>query len=183
VLLYVGQFIARKGVDLFLQAAASLQREGLEFSLLLVGNGRDKPATEHFAEELGLRFIHFHPLQPPQSMLGVYRSADVLIFPTLEDPWGLVASEAMLVGVPVLCSRYAGCAAELFSAESIFDPLDPKEFREKLRAAISAKLPLPDLSRLRSTSQVASALISAIENSAGGTPGSISESGRLTASN
>jgi glycosyltransferase involved in cell wall biosynthesis len=180
VLLYVGQFIGRKGVDLFLRAAAALQHEGLKFSLLLVGNGRDKPAAERLANDLGLAATQFHPSQPPQLMLGVYRSADVLVFPTLEDPWGLVASEAMLAGLPVLCSQYAGCAPELFPSESIFDPLNPDEFREKLRVAIAGGLPTPDVSRLQTTSQVASALIAALENSANGTPAPLTESRHLT---
>ena len=42
VLLHVGQLVARKGVDLLLQAVAGLQMEGLEFSLLLVGSGLDE---------------------------------------------------------------------------------------------------------------------------------------------
>ena len=180
VLLYVGQFIGRKGVDLLLRAAAALQHEGLKFSLLLVGNGRDKPAAERLADDLGLAATQFHPSQPPQLMLGVYRSADVMVFPTLEDPWGLVASEAMLAGLPVLCSQYAGCAPELFPTESIFDPLNPNEFREKLRVAIAGGLPAPDLSRVRTTSQVASALIAALENSANGTPAPLTESRHLT---
>ena len=182
VLLYVGQFIGRKGVDLFLRAAASLHREGLEFSILLVGNGRDKAAAEHSAAELGLTSVQFHPSQPPESMPGVYRSADVLVFPTLEDPWGLVASEAMLAGIPVLCSKYAGCAEELFSMESIFDPQNPVEFREKLRLAVAGGLPAPDLRRLRTTPQVASALIAALEHSARGAVAPLSESGSVTAS-
>jgi len=181
VLLYVGQFIGRKGIDLFLRAAASLQRGGLAFSLLLVGNGREKPATERMAEELSLRFVQFHPAQPPQEMLGVYRSADVLVFPTLEDPWGLVASEAVLAGLPVLCSKYAGCAEELFSTGSIFDPNSMDEFREKLRVAIAGKLPAPDLSRLRTTHQVASALIAALTQSVAGAHATLAESGTLNA--
>ncbi len=181
VLLYVGQFIGRKGVDLFLRSAAPLQREGLEFSLLLVGNGRDKPDAERLAQELGLSCVHFYPSQSPESILSVYRSADVLVFPTLEDPWGLVASEAILAGIPTLCSKFAGCAEELFPAESIFDPQNPNEFGEKLRVAIAGRLPSPDLSRLKTTPQVASALIDALEDSASGTRAPFTESGHSNA--
>ena len=45
VVLHVGQFIGRKGIDLLLKASAGLQKEGHEFSLLLVGSGRDKERT------------------------------------------------------------------------------------------------------------------------------------------
>src|SRR5271165_7127559 len=114
VVLYVGRFIELKGVRLLLEAAATLQRAGLEFSLLLVGEGREKPALELYAAELGLKNVHFQPAQPPEKMPSVYRSADLLVFPTLQDVWGFVANEAVLCGVTVLCSKYAGCATELF---------------------------------------------------------------------
>jgi glycosyltransferase involved in cell wall biosynthesis len=164
ILLYVGQFIARKGVDLLLQAAATLQRQGAEFSLLLVGSGRGKQATERLADELGLRNVHFHPSQTPSEMPAVYSSADVLVFPTLEDPWGLVANEAILSGLPVLCSKYAGCAEELFSSDSIFDPEKADEFVERLRIAVRGRLPKSDLARLKTNSQIISDLVAALNS-------------------
>jgi len=162
VLLYVGQFIARKGVHLFLRAAASLQKQGLEFSLLLVGSGRDKPATEKLVQELGLKNVHFQASQMPAEMPGIYRSANVLVFPTLEDPWGLVANEAIIAGLPVLCSKYAGCAQELFPVESIFDPENAEEFEDKLRAAVTGRLPKPDLSRIKTNAQITTELVAAL---------------------
>jgi len=166
VLLFVGQFIARKGVDYFLRAAAALQDEGFTFSLLLVGSGRDRQAAVRLCEELNLGDVHFHPAQLPQLMPAVYCSADVLVFPTLEDPWGLVASEAVLAGLPVLCSKYAGSAQELFPPECVFDPENAGEFREKLRQAVEGLLPLPDRTRLRTTSEIAADLTAALRQSA-----------------
>jgi glycosyltransferase involved in cell wall biosynthesis len=166
VVLYVGQFTRRKGVELLLRAAAILQKEGARFSLLLTGSGPEKPAAERLANELGLAHIFFHSSRPPAEMPSVYRSADVFVFPTLEDVWGLVANEAMLSGLPVLCSKYAGCAAELFDPECIFDPQNSQEFVAKLRKAVAGQLPRPDLSRLRPTSQLVAELAAALENSA-----------------
>ena len=158
VVLHVGQFVERKGIGHLLNAAADLQQQGFEFSLLLVGSGRDKEVLERRAEALGLKHVHFHPPQPPERMPSVYRSADLFVFPTLEDVWGLVANEAVLSGLPVLCSTYAGCAPELFAPESVFSPDDQAEFREKLRAAIAGKLPAPDSARLKTASQVGTEL-------------------------
>jgi glycosyltransferase involved in cell wall biosynthesis len=181
VLLYVGQFIARKGVDLFLRAAAVLQKQGLEFSLLLVGSGRDKQAAEKLARELNLKSVHFQPPETPAEMPGVYRSADVLVFPTLEDPWGLVANEAILSGLPVLCSKYAGCAQELFPAGSIFDPENAEEFVHQLRAAAAGQLPKPDLARIKTSAQIASELITALSNSLPKPLKAVAASGRIPA--
>lgn len=159
VVLHVGQFIERKGVGLLLDAAANLQQCGMEFSLLLVGSGRDKQALENHAKSLGLRNVHFLPAQTPDRMPSVYRSADLVVFPTLEDVWGLVANEAVLSGIPVLCSKYAGCAPELFTAESIFAPDDFEDFCQKLRGAISGRSSKPDPKRLKPIRQIAAELI------------------------
>jgi glycosyltransferase involved in cell wall biosynthesis len=159
VVLYVGQLIERKGVKSLLNAAAILQQDGCEFSLLIVGSGPDKEALEHCAQALGLKDVHFRPVQPPDKMPSVYRSADIMVFPTLEDVWGFVANEAILSGIPVLCSKYAGCAPELFAPEHIFSPEDLKEFSEKLRAAISGRLTKADPGRLKTTQQLGCELV------------------------
>jgi glycosyltransferase involved in cell wall biosynthesis len=168
VLLHVGQFTARKGIELLLRAAVEQQKEGRSFSLVLVGSGPDKIAIEKLAKELALKNVYFLPPQAPDRMPAIYKMADVLIFPTLEDVWGLVANEAMLSGLPVLCSKYAGCTVELFDPENIFDPEDPKEFAQKLGNAIAGALPMPVLSRLRSTPRLVADLAQGINHSAGG---------------
>jgi glycosyltransferase involved in cell wall biosynthesis len=170
VVLHVGQFIARKGIESLLRATAAVQKEGHEFSLLLVGSGPDKQALERLAAELRIENVHFQSSRPPEKMPSVYRSADVLIFPTLEDVWGLVANEAMLSGLPVLCSKYAGCAEELFCSDNIFDPQDPVDFAIKLRKAVSGELPKPDISYLQTTPQIVGDLVRALQSSADGLP-------------
>jgi glycosyltransferase involved in cell wall biosynthesis len=165
VLLHVGQLVARKGIDLLLQAVAGLQKGGLDFSLLLVGSGLDACVFKRMARNLELNNVHFCPELPPERMPAVYRSGNVLVFPTIEDVWGLVANEAVLSGVPVLCSKYAGCAEELFPPENIFDPRNPEEFKQKLQAALAGQIAGPDPSRLRTTPELVNSLIQALESS------------------
>jgi glycosyltransferase involved in cell wall biosynthesis len=154
VLLYVGQFIPRKGVHFLIEAAARLQAQGLEFSLLLVGDGPERQALQAKTQALQLRNVHFQVSQPPDRMPGIYRSGDVLVFPTLLDNWGLVVNEALWSGLPALVSRYAGCARELVPLNSTFDPLDADDFTCKLRQAVEGQLPRPDLTRLKRMSEV-----------------------------
>lgn len=66
-----------------------LQREGSRFSLLLIGSYPERVAFEAFALELGLQDVHLHRAQPSEAMPAIYRSADSLLFPTLEEVWGL----------------------------------------------------------------------------------------------
>jgi glycosyltransferase involved in cell wall biosynthesis len=171
VLLHVGQLIARKGIDLLLNTVADLQKEGLEFSLLLVGSGLNEQVFKRLAHSLDLKNVHFCPEFAPERMPAVYRSGDVLVFPTIEDVWGLVANEAILSGLPVLCSKYAGCAQELVPLENTFDPHNSEEFKQKLRAALAGQIARPDPSRLRTTSYLASRLIQAVESSVLGSSG------------
>jgi glycosyltransferase involved in cell wall biosynthesis len=159
VVLYVGQLIERKGVKLLLHAAATVQQNGGEFSLLLVGSGRDKQALQHRANVLGLKNVHFLPALPPERMPAVYRSADLMVLPTLEDVWGLVANEAILSGTPVLCSKYAGCAGDLFAPEHLFAPDDLHEFSQKLGTAISVGLSKADSARIRTTKQLGGEIV------------------------
>jgi glycosyltransferase involved in cell wall biosynthesis len=164
VLLHVGQMIARKGVAEFLRAAARLQQEGRGFSIVFVGGGPDADRTKQLATELKLQNVWFYPAQPPNALPSFYHSADILVFPTLEDVWGLVVNEALLSGVPVLCSKYAGCARELCDSESIFDPLDERDFLEAMRRAVSGALPQPVPSRIKDTPTVAKIIIDAVSS-------------------
>ncbi len=177
VLLHVGQMIGRKGVVQFLRVAARLQREGQEFSIVFVGGGPDIDRTKQLAVELQMKNILFYPAQPPDTLPSFYQSADILVFPTLEDVWGLVVNEAILSGVKVLCSKYAGCARELCDPESIFDPLDEQDFLEAMRRALAGALPQPVPSRLKDTPAVAKIINDAISASSayGRKAGSIRE--------
>lgn len=163
VLLYVGQLVARKGVRHLLTAAAKIQSEGYVFSLLLVGTGPEHDELTSLARQLGLQNVHFHPPVEPEAMAGIYKSADLLVFPTLEDVWGLVVNEALWSGLPVLCSRYAGCARELLPPQNIFDPLDAAEFCRGLKTALAGGLAPPDTGQLKTCRETARAIAGAVE--------------------
>lgn len=167
VLLYVGQFIPRKGIPLLIDAAARLQAQGCTFALLLVGDGPERRSMEAKVQDLQLRNVHFRDSQPPERMPSVYRSGDVLVFPTLLDNWGLVVNEALWSGLPTLVSRYAGCARELVPVDNIFDPLDADDFTSKLRQAVEGRLPPPDLTRLRRISEVSDLIVRELDSALG----------------
>ena len=128
VALYVGQLIPRKGVDHLIRAWAllpgDLQRDN---SLLIVGGGDLEGSLRSLTEEKGAINVYFAGSHPPHKLAHYYAAADFFVLPSLLDVWGLVANEAMASGVPVLCSKFAGCANELVVegvTGSIFDPRD-----------------------------------------------------------
>ncbi|MGK7899618.1 MAG: glycosyltransferase, partial [Xenococcus sp. (in: cyanobacteria)] len=159
VLLYVGRLIMLKGIDKFFEAAAKLQSEGYEFSILLVGDGPEKESLKILAKKLNLSNVIFYGAQPAEAMPGIYRSADFLVFPTLDDVWGLVVNEALWSGLPVLSSIYAGCAKELLPKQNLFDPLNLDNFTNTLKNALEQKIIAANQSRLLSHSQVSKLII------------------------
>ncbi|MBE9063605.1 glycosyltransferase family 4 protein [cf. Phormidesmis sp. LEGE 11477] len=154
VLLYTGQLIQRKGIDLFLKAAAKVQQQGYVFSILIVGSGIEKESLVDLSTHLNLDDVTILPAQPPEAMPSIYKSADVLVFPTREDVWGLVVNEALWSGLPVIASKYAGCASEILPIENIFDPLDSAAFERLLIKAVTGKLAPPSVEPLYPCAQV-----------------------------
>lgn len=139
VFLYVGRLEERKGLHLLLQSCHILHQEGLEFSLLIIGSGQQQ-------EELAA-YCHSHDLDDcvrwlgwvDYGQLGMYfRQADVFVFPSLEDIWGMVVLEAMAFHKPVLCSKWAGASELITHGENgwICDPHSPTEMAAMLRQPI-----------------------------------------------
>ncbi|MBV6459820.1 MAG: D-inositol-3-phosphate glycosyltransferase [Fimbriimonadaceae bacterium] len=167
VVLHVGQLIARKGIMPMLTAAVEVQRNGAEFSLVLVGDGPDRALLEQQVKDLGLKNVVFAGARKPSDMPAVYRSADCLVFPTLEDVWGLVANEAILCGLPVVASKFAGCSPELFDAEQVFDPTDPVDFARVFKLIVEGKVPPADRSKLKTTAEVAEMIVTDVRRAMG----------------
>ncbi len=155
VLLCIGRMVGLKGVDRLLQAAAAVQHEGYEFSLLLVGDGPEKPHLKSMAAELQLDSVTFLDAVGLADTPGIYRSADVVVVPTLNDVWGLVVNEAILLGVPVIASIYAGATADLVPEQNRFDPLVEPSFAAALRRALTGHVAAPDPSVLWPSRRVA----------------------------
>lgn len=122
VFLYVGQIIPRKGLKTLLEACVLLKQQGYEnYTLMVVGDGEQRPELEAYAQVSGLE----HQVQwigkVPYRCLGAYfQFADVFVFPTYEDIWGMVLTEAMAFGKPVICSKGAGAVEMVKDGENGF---------------------------------------------------------------
>ncbi|MHC4997153.1 MAG: glycosyltransferase, partial [Planctomycetota bacterium] len=118
-------------------------------------------------KKLDVQNVRFDPPTTPDRMPAYYRGADALVFPTLEDAWGLVVNEALWSGLPVISSIYAGCTRELVPVDQRFDPLDPNDIDRAMTAAVANRLAPPDLSVLKTSTQVAATITRDIENALG----------------
>lgn len=141
IFLCVGLIVPRKGIKSLLQACRMLKDRGYSnYTLVLVGDGEQRQELEAFAQEQGIdqQIIWAGWLEYGQ--LGAYfSSADVFVFPTLEDTWGVVLLEAMAFGKPILCSKWAGASEMVVSGENgyIFDPYETETLAETMGHFIS----------------------------------------------
>jgi UDP-glucose:(heptosyl)LPS alpha-1,3-glucosyltransferase len=106
LLCLVANEFRRKGLDVVLRAMAAAADPRIQ----LVVVGRDDPAPfRALISKLGLSSrVHF-----AGSVRGVheyYAAADIFVLPTLYEPFGLVITEAMAAGLPVIVSKLAGAA-------------------------------------------------------------------------
>jgi glycosyltransferase involved in cell wall biosynthesis len=108
-ILYVGQLIARKRVDLLLKAFSQLALPSAQ--LRIIGGGEEEQNLRQRASELGIagRVSFSHGL-PNARILQAMAAADVLVLPSRFDGWGAVVNEALMVGTPVICSDRCGAS-------------------------------------------------------------------------
>jgi phosphatidylinositol alpha-mannosyltransferase len=127
-ILYVGRFDPRKGLPELIEACGRLADEGLGFRLILVGDGRLRPALTRLAERRIPGRVVFEGQVPHASLPQYYATADVFCSPARgSESFGLVLLEAMAVGVPVVASDIPGYRTVLtHGSEGILvPPRDP----------------------------------------------------------
>jgi glycosyltransferase involved in cell wall biosynthesis len=136
VFLYVGGLTWRKGWRHLIEASALLARQGFQdFSVLFVGAGEQEQEDEMGAAVRNYRLDGIvHQVGPVayQNLGSYYRNADVFVSPTRQDTWGVAVLEAMVFGMPVLCSKYAGSSQMVTHGENgfVFDPCDTQQLAD-----------------------------------------------------
>jgi glycosyltransferase involved in cell wall biosynthesis len=105
---YVGRIWEQKGIGTLLDAASLLRSWGIEFSLLLVGDGVDANRYRCLARVHALNEVKFLAFVQQTELPSVLALANAFVFPTRGDPYGLVVDEAMASGLPVIATYNAG---------------------------------------------------------------------------
>lgn len=138
--LYIGQLIARKGLQQLLEACRLLREQGCDrYTLWVIGDGAQRQELQAFIQQHHLEESVQWLGWVEYSQLGAYlQKSDVFVFPTLEDIWGMVLLEAMAFGKPVLSSRWAGASELVSEGEngSLIDPHQPEAIAAAMRQLI-----------------------------------------------
>jgi len=123
-LLFVGNIITLKGVDLALDA---LKASATDATFTLVGSGNYLPAVKKLAQNLGLgNRVNFRGRLPREEVLRMYSQHDVFVFPSLHDTGGYAVIEAMFNELTVICLDCGGPAVAVRAGCGIKVPLDSR---------------------------------------------------------
>jgi glycosyltransferase involved in cell wall biosynthesis len=140
LVLCVGSHEPRKNHMAVLYAAESLWREGCRFSLTFIGGNSWN--SEHFGTEVARLREQGYPLRTASGVsdavvAAAYRAASVVVFPSLNEGFGLPVSEALSAGTPVVTSDY-GSMREIGEGRGavLVDPRDDDGVLAGMRAAI-----------------------------------------------
>ncbi len=107
--LFVGRLVAQKGVDLLLHAFHAVVRRCPAARLVVVGDGELELYLQRVARHLGLSArVEFAGWRTGPALVELYRGAQAVVVPSLYEPFGIVALEAMACARPVVASRTGG---------------------------------------------------------------------------
>lgn len=140
-LAFVGSLVEVKGTEVLISALARLAH--LRWQLQIIGEGPKRRYLERLIARGGLRSrVHFHGILPMPLVAQQVAGCDLLVLPSHYDGWGAVVNEALMVGVPVICSNQCG-AADLLCASvlgSVFKAGSVVELAHALEGRISTGL-------------------------------------------
>jgi len=131
-----------------------LLKERQDLVLIFVGDGEERQKIEVILRENQLDGKLLLPGRfEGQELYAWYLSASGFVLPSISEPFGAVVNEALIFGLKVFCSKYAG-ATSLINSENglIFDPLNENETVEKLKSFINSIDILKEISLAKKTS-------------------------------
>jgi glycosyltransferase involved in cell wall biosynthesis len=145
IVLYVGRFDPRKGIETLVRAYAQLATPaaaGQNLRLLIVGgsdpqeaDGAERRRIEGLVDSLGIRAsTEFVGMVGHDRLPLYYTAADVCAIPSHYEPFGLVAIEAMACGTPVVASAVGGLKFTVIPEETglLVPPQDPNGFAQAI---------------------------------------------------
>ncbi len=107
LVLYVGRLVHEKGVSNLVEAIRFLRE--LNIKVIIVGEGYLKEELIRRVKELGVsEKVYITGFLDSETIRGLFRTSDVCVIPSIYEPFGIVALEAMTAGVPIVTSGSGG---------------------------------------------------------------------------
>ncbi|SRR6266542_2771516 len=116
VALFVSKLLpGKRPMDLLL-AFERLGAGSSEAALAFVGSGEQEQALRDHIASQQIQNIYFFGFRNQSELRKFYSAADLFVFPSERESWGLVLNEAMCAGLPVIVSHAVGSGADLVQA-------------------------------------------------------------------
>jgi glycosyltransferase involved in cell wall biosynthesis len=136
-ILYAGNLVPTKGVDLLLRAAATLSRRGVQYELKILGEGPAQQSLQALAENLALGDrVAWSPFVPQARMPSEYGASTVTVLPTQgqAEGLGLTMVEALLAGCAVVGTPAGGIPEVIRHEETglLAQPNDPDDLARQI---------------------------------------------------
>lgn len=125
---YPAQFWPHKNHVNLLRAMQLLVKADADApALVLVGSDKgNRGFVERCAADLGISHkVIFPGFVSSEELIGLYRNAGALVYPSFSGPENLPPLEAFALGCPAIVANYKGAAEQLGDAAVLFDPADP----------------------------------------------------------
>lgn len=136
IVFYNGRITIQKGVDHFIRAARKVVDHNPNVVFVISGWGDMEHQVMHLVGALGLsKHVIFAGALWDEDRDRMYQAADLLVMPSVSEPFGLVPLEAIQHGTPVLISKQSGVAEVLTHALKV-DFWDIDEMANKILAAL-----------------------------------------------
>jgi len=108
VILFVGRLKKEKGLEYLLHAYSEVKKRIGEAKLVIVGEGPERGSLRNLQKKLGVSDVFFLGSVRNKFMPNIYVGCDVLVLPSISEPFGNVVIEAMATGKPVIGSYVGG---------------------------------------------------------------------------
>jgi glycosyltransferase involved in cell wall biosynthesis len=133
--LYAGRLVKEKGVFELLDAYAKLEASlRSRIGLVFVGDGPARNELAGRAAGIQPGMVRFCGWVHREQIPEIYALAELFVFPTYSDTWGLVVNEAMACSLPIIASQVAGCVPDLLEDGWNGFAVRPREVEGLVRA-------------------------------------------------
>ncbi len=150
VILFVGQFIERKGLIYLIKAFEMLINKLNNCTLVMLGYGPEEESLKKYITVNEIKNVKFVGHVDVNDIPEIYAIADVFVLPSLEETWGLVINEAMASALPVIATRRVGSAGDLIKDGKngyVIPEKNYKELESKLFKILSNDLVRKNMSK------------------------------------
>ena len=106
IVCFAGRLTKNKGIDILLKSAKMYETD--DILTLIAGDGQEYENLYPLKEKLNLKNVYFLGDQNQESLRKIYNLSDVLVVPSREEAFGLVALEGIACGIPVVATKVGG---------------------------------------------------------------------------